>query len=236
MKFLIIQFPGSNCDHDCLHALQAIDGAEPQLVWHRDVDFSQADAVVLPGGFSYGDYLRAGAIAGISPAIQGLKKFAEAGGLVLGICNGFQILCEAGLLPGALALNESQKFICRFAQVRIETTDSPFTFQQHTGRVLRLPVAHGEGRYVADSSTLSQLRRENRILFRYDRGETSSSNPNGSVDNIAGILNSERNVLGMMPHPERACSALLGSEDGLAIFQAMVQYWSTVQQRHSAAA
>lgn len=224
MKFGVIVFPGSNCDHDAYHVISKHVGQPVDFIWHRDTDLSSYDAVIIPGGFSYGDYLRAGALARFSPVMTSVKEFAARGRFVLGICNGFQILCESGLLPGALIRNRDLHYICEHVTVRAETTETPFTNQLQAGAVLRMPIAHGEGNYVCDDSALEELEREDRIVFRYcDRlGQTTaSSNPNGSRDNIAGICNRERNVLGLMPHPERACEDLLGSSDGRDIFRSL---------------
>jgi phosphoribosylformylglycinamidine synthase len=224
MKFGVIVFPGSNCDHDAYHVISKHVGQPVDFIWHRDTDLSTYDAVIIPGGFSYGDYLRAGALARFSPVMSSVKEFANEGGLVLGVCNGFQILCEAGLLPGALIRNRDLHFICRHVNVRVETTETPFTHELEPGSVLSLPVAHGEGNYVCDDATLAELEREDRIIFRYcdENGELSEeSNINGSRASIAGICSSERNVLGMMPHPERACEDLLGSSDGRDIFRSL---------------
>jgi phosphoribosylformylglycinamidine synthase len=216
MKFGVVVFPGSNCDHDAWYAVRANLGQEAVFVWHDSDRLGDVDAVILPGGFSYGDYLRCGAIAKFSPVMQAVKRFAADGGLVLGICNGFQILVESGLLPGALVRNAGLKFICREVRLRTETTKSPFTGAATPGQVLRTPIAHGEGCYVADERTLNELEAEDRVVFRY------LDNPNGSARDIAGILNSTRNVMGMMPHPERASDPLMGSTDGLVIFRSMV--------------
>jgi len=221
MKTGVIVFPGSNCDHDAWYAIEKNLHADhpdshARYIWHDSTDLSNLDAVILPGGFSYGDYLRCGAIARFSPVMGAVKKFAAAGGLVLGICNGFQILVEAGLLPGALLRNENLKFVCRTVALRTETTNSPFTNALAKGQILHLPVAHGDGRYFADDATLDMLESEDRIAFRY------VDNPNGSLRNIAGILNHERNVLGMMPHPERACDPLMGSVEGKGIFESIL--------------
>jgi phosphoribosylformylglycinamidine synthase subunit PurQ / glutaminase len=224
LKFGVIVFPGSNCDHDAYHVISKHVGQPVDFIWHRDTDLSSYDAVIIPGGFSYGDYLRAGALARFSPVMNSVKEFAARGGFVLGICNGFQILCEAGLLPGALIRNRDLHFICEHVQVRAETTETPFTNQLKAGSVLRLPIAHAEGNYVCDDSTLAELEREDRIIFRYcdEEGQTTeAANPNGSRDNIAGICNRERNVLGLMPHPERACEDLLGSADGRDLFRSL---------------
>ena len=216
MKFGVVVFPGSNCDHDAWYSVTHNLGHTGEFIWHQDTRLSHLDAVILPGGFSYGDYLRCGAIAKFSPVLSAVKKFAADGGLVAGVCNGFQILTESGLLPGALVRNRGLKFICRDLPLRIETTDSPFTNSGSKGQVLHLPIAHGEGCYVADQRTLDELEAEDRIAFRY------LDNANGSERAIAGILNAGRNVLGMMPHPERATDPLMGSTDGLVVFQSMV--------------
>ena len=224
MKFAVVQFPGSNCDQDCVAALNGFDGVRADFVWHKETSLAGYDAIVLPGGFSYGDYLRTGAIARFSPIMQAVVKDAAAGKLVIGICNGFQILCEAGLLPGALIRNRDLHFICEHVHVRVETTETPFTNQLQAGSVLRLPIAHAEGNYVCDDEMLEELMREDRIIFRYcdKRGSaTAEANPNGSRESIAGICNRERNVLGLMPHPERACEDLLGSADGRDIFSSL---------------
>ena len=224
MKFGVIVFPGSNCDHDAYHVISKHVGQPVDFIWHRDTDLSSYDSVIIPGGFSYGDYLRAGALARFSPVMNSVKDFAARGGLVLGICNGFQILCEAGLLPGALIRNRDLHFICDHINVRVETTETPFTNQLEAGRILQIPIAHADGNYVCDDETLEELKREDRIIFRYTDalGEaTTEANPNGSRDNIAGLCNSERNVMGLMPHPERACEDLLGSSDGRDIFRSL---------------
>ncbi len=217
MKFGVIVFPGSNCDHDAFYAVAHNLRQPAEFIWHDSNSLGDVDAVILPGGFSYGDYLRCGAIAKFSPVMSAVKKFAAAGGPVLGVCNGFQILVEAGLLPGALLRNRGLQFICREVKLRVETTDSPFTNAAGKGRQLHLPIAHGEGCYYADERTLDELDAEDRVAFRY------LNNPNGSLRDIAGILNRERNVMGMMPHPERATEALMGSSDGLAVFQSLLQ-------------
>jgi phosphoribosylformylglycinamidine synthase len=223
-RFGIVTFPGSNCDHDAYHAAKHVLGAEATFVWHQDTDLSNVDVVVLPGGFSYGDYLRSGAIARFSPVMDAVVDFANAGGLVLGVCNGFQVLCEAGLLPGTLARNDSLRFVCKPTAVRVERIDTPFTAQYAPKQVLSLPVAHGEGRYVADDATLDALDANNQVLFRYtdaDGRPTDDANPNGSMRNIAGICNERRNVLGLMPHPERHVESLLGSADGRPLFESL---------------
>lgn len=227
MKFAVLRFPGSNCDQDCLHAINALPNAEAVAVWHKDSTLPECDVVVVPGGFSYGDYLRCGAIARFSPIMAAVKEFAAAGGRVLGICNGFQILCESGLLPGALVRNRDLHFICEHRHLRIETPDSPFLRDTRAGMLLNLPIAHGEGCYFADDETLLDLAKHRQVLLRYadEHGRTTEeSNPNGSRSNIAGICNRERNVFGLMPHPERACDPLLGSTDGLAIFNSLVNH------------
>jgi phosphoribosylformylglycinamidine synthase I len=217
MKIGVVVFPGSNCDHDAWYAFNHNLGVTAEYIWHDESSLGAFDAVVLPGGFSYGDYLRCGAIARFSPVMRAVGKFAAAGGPVLGICNGFQILVESGLLPGALMRNASLKFVCRDVHLRVETTNSPLTCALSRGQTLRMPVAHGEGRYYADDRTLDALESDGRIAFRY------LDNPNGSMRDIAGILNEGRNVLGMMPHPERACDALMGSTDGYGILASLVE-------------
>ena len=217
MRFGVIVFPGSNCDHDAFYAVGNNLGQPVEYIWHDSSTLGAVDAVILPGGFAYGDYLRCGAIAKFSPVMKAVRRFAADGGLVLGVCNGFQILVEAGLLPGALIRNRGLKFICREVRLRVETTDSPFTSAGRKGQILRLPIAHGEGCYFADQRTLDELEAEDRIAFRYD------GNPNGSLRDIAGILSRERNVMGMMPHPERATEPLMGSSDGLTVFHSMLR-------------
>lgn len=217
MKFGVIVFPGSNCDHDAFYAVANNLGQPAEFIWHDSSSLGDVDAVILPGGFAYGDYLRCGAIAKFSPVMKAVKDFAASGGLVLGICNGFQILVEAGLLPGALIRNSNLKFVCRDVHLRTETTNSPFTNVAEKGEILRVPIAHGEGCYYADERTLDQLEAEDRVAFRY------LDNPNGSLRDIAGILSAGRNVMGMMPHPERATEPLVGSSDGLAVFQSMMR-------------
>ncbi len=216
MKFGVVVFPGSNCDHDAWYAASQNLSESAEFLWHDSPRLGDVDVVVLPGGFSYGDYLRCGAIAKFSPVMGAVKKFAQEGGLVLGICNGFQILVESGLLPGALIRNRGLKFICKPVRLRVETTDSPFTAAASEGQELTIPIAHGEGCYVADERTLDQLEAEDRVVFRY------VDNPNGSLRDIAGILNEGRNVLGMMPHPERAADPLMGSTDGLVVLKSIV--------------
>ena len=224
MKFGVVMFPGSNCDHDTYHVISKVIGQPVDFIWHRRDSVGDCDAIILPGGFSYGDYLRTGAIARFSPVMGAVKEFASRGGLVMGICNGFQILCEAGLLPGALLRNRNLKFICEHVNMRVEAVDTPFTNRCRRGQVLSVPIAHGDGNYFCDEETLRELQREDRIVFRYSREDgvlDDASNPNGSIENIAGICNRERNVLGLMPHPERASEALLGSNDGRIIFYSL---------------
>jgi phosphoribosylformylglycinamidine synthase len=233
MKAAVIRFPGSNCDQDCHLVLRQL-GVDVSYVWHKDASVAGYDLIVLPGGFSYGDYLRCGAIARFSPVMQGVKQAAAAGTLVLGICNGFQILCEAGLLPGALVRNRDLHFICEHRAVRVEDVANPFLNQSRTGTVLDLPIAHGEGCYVADAATLRELNLRGRVLLRYtdERGAaTDAGNPNGSAENIAGICNAARNVFGLMPHPERAADPLLGGVDGRVIFESVL---ATLGVRHAA--
>jgi phosphoribosylformylglycinamidine synthase I len=225
MRFGIVVFPGTNCDRDCWHVVKAVLNCDVDFVWHQERDVSRFDCIILPGGFSYGDYLRVGAIARFSPVMESVRDFAEKGGLVIGICNGFQILVEAGLLPGALVRNKTIHFICKFVNLRVENADTPFTNQCEFGQVLRIPIAHNDGRYFCDKETLRRLERNGQIVFRYctpDGEVTEEANPNGSVGNIAGIVNEKRNVLGMMPHPERASERLLGSEDGLFIWRSIL--------------
>ena len=226
MKFGIVTFPGSNCDYDAYHAVVDALGETATYLWHKDHDLQDSDVVILPGGFSYGDYLRAGAIARFSPIMREVSAFARRGGPVLGICNGFQIACEAGLLPGALMRNAGLKFVSEAVFVRVENTDTIFTNQLAAGDVLRIPIAHGEGRYVADPETIARLEGEGRVVFRYVNAggaRDAGANPNGSMHDIAGIVSDAGNVLGMMPHPERAADPLLGSDDGLAIFQSVLE-------------
>jgi len=226
MKCGVVTFPGSNCDRDCFHILSDIFGLDTQWVWHKETSLGAFDLVVLPGGFSFGDYLRPGSIAKFSPILKAVVAFAEGGGRVLGICNGFQILVESGLLPGALLDNQSQKFICRYLNVRVDNADTVFTGACEPGEVLRIPVAHAQGNYFADPDTLKRLEDENRIVFRYcdDKGElTDTANPNGSMSNIAGLINEGGNVMGMMPHPERCADPLWAEQDGRKIFQSLVE-------------
>ena len=225
MRFAVLQFPGSNCDQDCVHVLSNVLGQDADYLWHKEESIGGADAVVVPGGFSYGDYLRTGSIAQFSPVMNAVKAFANAGGLVIGICNGFQILCETGLLPGALVRNRSLQFRCETIFLKIPTTDSPFTCEVPEDRLLCVPIAHGEGCYFADDEVLAKLRADDQILFQYasETGDlTDEANPNGSLLNIAGICNEGRNVCGMMPHPERASENILGAADGRLVFESML--------------
>jgi len=223
MNFAVLQFPASNCDQDAVHAVCRL-GHSARLVWHKDASLGDADCIIVPGGFSYGDYLRCGAIARFSPVMQAVKQFADNGGLVLGICNGFQVLTEAGLLPGALIRNRDLQFHCEFIHLKTATYDSPFANKIPAGKILRVPIAHGEGCYYADKETLDRLVAHRQVLWQYCDASgnlTDSANPNGSLQNIAGICNDERNVAGLMPHPERACELLLGSDDGKWIFESI---------------
>ena len=231
MKFGVLIFPGSNCDHDTHHVIGSVMGQPVTYLWHESSDLEGCDAILVPGGFAYGDYLRTGAIARFAPVMKSVRRFAAGGGLVLGICNGFQILCEAGLLPGALMRNAGLHYICKQVHLRVETSASPFTDGLTRGQVLKMPIGHMEGNYFCDAAMLETLRREDRIAFRYatTAGEVNAAaNPNGSLDNIAGILSEGRNVLGMMPHPDRSSEALLGSIDGLKVFQSMARSLATV--------
>jgi phosphoribosylformylglycinamidine synthase len=221
MRFGVVVFPGSNCDHDAWYAVSANLGHQAEFLWHDQRSLNNVDAIILPGGFSYGDYLRCGAIAKFSPVMQSVKEFAKSGGLVMGICNGFQILCESGLLPGVLVRNEQLKFICAPVDLTVETTASPFTNRAKKGQRITIPIAHGDGNYRADERTLDRLEAEDRILFRYAE-DVPAVQYNGAARRIAGILNEDRNVLGMMPHPERACDPLLGLNDGRVIFESVV--------------
>jgi phosphoribosylformylglycinamidine synthase len=225
MKFGIVTFPGSNCDYDAYQAVVERLGEEAVFLWHKDHDLQQSDVIVLPGGFSYGDYLRAGAIARFSPVMQDVVSFAKRGGPVLAICNGFQIACEAGLLPGALLRNANLKFVCEMVRLRVESNETLFTNRYERGAVIRVPIAHGDGRYTADEATLERLEGEGRVVFRYVGGPGDADewwSPNGSMRSIAGIVNDAGNVLGLMPHPERVVDPLLGSEDGLGIFESVL--------------
>jgi len=228
MRFGVVVFPGSNCEMDCYHVIDRVLGMDVDYVWHRETDVSSYDCLVLPGGFSYGDYLRCGAIARFSPVMEAVKEYAGAGGLVIGICNGFQILLEAGLLPGAMLQNTSLHFICRFVNLRIENAQTPWTNQGERGRVLRIPINHYEGNYITDKATHRRLVEEGRIILRYcdEKGEvTATANPNGAMDNIAGICNEGFNVFGLMPHPERAAEDILGGTDGLVIWESVMAHF-----------
>jgi phosphoribosylformylglycinamidine synthase len=226
MRFGVVVFPGSNCDHDAWYALGEVLHQPVDFLWHQSEEVKGFDAILLPGGFSYGDYLRTGAIARFSPVMRAVETFARGGGLVLGVCNGFQILCEAGLLPGVLQRNAGLRFVCRQVHVRVETSDTPFTAAAKTGQVLQMPIAHGDGNYFCDPATLADLERNHQIVFRYvtpDGREDAAANPNGSLANIAGVCNRERNVIGLMPHPERAVEVALGSTDGLVILRSLIE-------------
>jgi phosphoribosylformylglycinamidine synthase len=226
MKFAVVQFPGSNCDQDCVHVLGNVLGHTARVLWHKQTSLSDADAVVIPGGFSYGDYLRTGAIARFSPIMQAVQTFAANGGLVLGVCNGFQILCEAGMLPGALIRNRSLQFRCENVFLQTQTRKSPYT-NAIPDKLIRIPIAHGEGCYFADADSLARLKSNDQVLWRYvnaDGQPTELANPNGSMDNIAGICNEARNVAGLMPHPERASEAILGCADGRSIFESIIAW------------
>jgi phosphoribosylformylglycinamidine synthase len=226
MKFAVVVFPGSNCDHDAYYAAKHVLREDAELIWHKDTSLKGADVVILPGGFAHGDYLRTGAIARFSPIMQEVKAFAAAGGPVLGICNGFQVLLEAGLLPGAMLRNRSLHFRCEHVHVRVEQVDTPFTAAAKPKQVLRIPIAHGEGNYYAEPDVIDRLERNRQVVFRYVNAsgtETDEANPNGSVHNIAGITNEARNIVGLMPHPERACELAVGSADGLVVFQSVLK-------------
>ncbi len=238
MNFAVLQFPGSNCDQDVVHVLRNVLGQNARLLWHKEASLGQTDAVIIPGGFSYGDYLRTGAIARFSPVMQAVKLFAAEGGYVLGICNGFQILCEAGLLPGALIRNRSLQFRCEHVFLKTLTAESPFTSQVPAGKLLRIPIAHGEGCYFADPQTIARLKANNQVLWQYvnEKGEpTAISNPNGSLENIAGICNEQRNVAGLMPHPERASESILGCADGRRIFDSLINALASAKKTPVAA-
>ena len=227
MKFAVIVFPGSNCDHDCYHAAKHVIGQSADFVWHKEKDLSGYDAVILPGGFSYGDYLRTGAMARLSPVMKAVEDFARQGGLVLGICNGFQILLEAGLLPGAMLRNRSLQFICKDVYLRVDNINTPFTCNYIENQIVRMPIAHAEGNYYVDQETYTHLQKNNQIVFRYtgkDGRPVDEVNPNGSIGNIAGVCNEKGNVLGMMPHPERCGEEILGGTDGYILFESMVYY------------
>jgi phosphoribosylformylglycinamidine synthase len=236
MKFAIVVFPGSNCDHDAHYAAEHVLGQQAELIWHKDTSLKGADVVVLPGGFAHGDYLRTGAIARFSPIMQEVKRFADAGGPVLGICNGFQVLLEAGLLPGAMLRNDSLHFRCEHVYVKVEQTDTPFTLACSPSRPLRIPIAHGEGNYYAEPDVVARLEKNRQVVFRYVDAtgqRLPDANPNGSLNNIAGICNDARNVVGLMPHPERACELAVGSADGLGMFESAVKAVSEGAFAHS---
>jgi phosphoribosylformylglycinamidine synthase subunit PurQ / glutaminase len=241
MKFGVVQFPGSNCDDDTYHAIGSVTGQPVDFIWHQSEQVSGFDVIILPGGFAFGDYLRTGAIARFSPVMRAVGRFARSGGLVLGICNGFQILLEAGLLPGAMMRNKQLRFLCRQVHVRIESTDTPFTCAAKQGQVLQMPIAHMEGNYFCDAATLADLERNEQVIFRYVHPDGSAAgvddfaaNPNGALNAIAGICNRERNVVGLMPHPERAVELPLGSADGLVIFRSIVASLSGSKEREAA--
>ena len=226
MKFGIVVFPGSNCDHDCYHVVKNVLGQEAEYIWHKETQINGFDCLILPGGFSYGDYLRTGAIAKFSPVMKGVKEFADSGGLVIGICNGFQILVEAGLLPGVLMRNRDLKFICENRYLKVENRDIPFTRLYNKGEVINVPIAHADGNYFADDQTLKRLQDNGQIVFRYcdaDGNTTEEANPNGSLLNIAGVCNEKRNILGMMPHPERCAEEIMGNTDGKRIFESLLK-------------
>jgi len=234
MKFGVVVFPGSNCDSDTLYAIKGVFNQEAEFLWHKDHDLKNSDCIIFPGGFSYGDYLRSGAIARFSPLIKEILEFALDGGLVLGICNGFQILLELGLLPGAMLRNKNLKFLCQHVNIRIDNTDTPFTLAGNVGQVLNLPIAHFDGNYYIDNNGLNDLNKQDQIVFRYSdpNGNLSEkSNVNGSINSIAGLINKNGNVLGMMPHPERASEALLGSDDGRVIFESIIQFIKQKKKR-----
>ncbi len=231
MKFGVVVFPGSNCDQDCVHVLGDVLNQDVVALWHQDTTLKSCECIVLPGGFSYGDYLRTGAIARFSPIMASVSQFAKDGGLVIGICNGFQILLESGLLPGAMMRNVGLRFICKFVTVRVERTDTPFTNRFRQGQVIRLPIAHNEGNYTADAKLLKRLQQHDQVLFRYcdaDGQLTPLANPNGSADFIAGITNAAGNILGLMPHPERASESVLGSVDGRLLFESLIEAYAHV--------
>jgi phosphoribosylformylglycinamidine synthase subunit PurQ / glutaminase len=230
VKFAIIVFPGSNCDHDAYHAARHVAGQSAEYIWHKDTDLQGADVVILPGGFAHGDYLRTGAMARFSPIMREVEAFARRGGPVLGICNGFQVLLEAGLLPGAMLRNRGLKFVCEHVHLRVEQTDTPFTALCRSGQVLRIPIAHGEGNYFAEPDVIARLEANRQVVFRYATAAgsvTEDANPNGSAASIAGLCNETRNVVGLMPHPERACEPLLGSGDGLVMFESVIHSLKT---------
>jgi phosphoribosylformylglycinamidine synthase I len=226
MKFGVVVFPGSNCDHDAFYAIGNVLKKPVEFIWHQSENLANCDAIILPGGFAFGDYLRTGAIARFSPVMKPVEKFAKSGGMVLGICNGFQILLEAGLLPGAMMRNVGLRYICRHVHIRVEQTNTPFTSEAKQGQILKIPIAHNDGNYNCDEATLAQLEKNRQVIFRYttpDGSDDAAGNPNGSMANIAGICNREHNVAGLMPHPERAVESALDSADGLVIFRSMVE-------------
>jgi phosphoribosylformylglycinamidine synthase I len=226
MKFGVVVFPGSNCDHDAFYAIGNILEKPVEFIWHQSENLANCDAIILPGGFAYGDYLRTGAIARFSPVMKSVEKFAKSGGMVLGICNGFQIMLEAGLLPGAMMRNVGLRYICRHVHIRVEQTNTPFTTAAKQGQILKIPIAHNEGNYNCDEATLAELEKNGRVIFRYttpDGSDDGAGNPNGSMNNIAGICNPERNLVGLMPHPERAMESVLDSADGLVVFRSIVE-------------
>jgi len=238
MRWGVVTFPGSNDDHDALWVASHVLGDDAVSLWHKDRDLKSADCIVLPGGFSYGDYLRCGAMARFSPIMESVIDFARSGGLVLGTCNGFQILCESGLLPGALIRNRSLRFICEQASLRVEQTDTPFTNRYTAGELISIPIKHGDGCYIADATTLEHLEKNHRVVMRYvdfSGRATAEANPNGSLNNIAGIVNDQGNVFGLMPHPEHACERKLGGEDGLKLFQSVTSWYANRSQPHHAA-
>ena len=240
MKTKVVVFPGSNCDHDAMYAVRNVLGeSDTSFVWHKEESIgSGVDLVILPGGFSYGDYLRTGAIARFSPVMKDVIRFANDGGTVIGICNGFQVLCESGLLPGVLIRNESLKFICREIHLKVEKNDTRFTSELTKGQTIRIPIAHGEGNYIAEPDVLAELEANKQVVFRYSDANGNvvpTANPNGSLNNIAGIVSKEGNVMGMMPHPERACESILGSADGLKVFQSLQKYFAERKQLRQAA-
>ena len=218
IKFGVIVFPGSNCDHDCFHVIKNVLKQPVEYIWHKDTQLDNFNCIIIPGGFSYGDYLRCGAIARFSPIMSSVIKFAESGGLIIGICNGFQILLEAGLLPGAMLRNQNLHFICKYTELKVENTNTPFSSQYKKGQIVRIPIAHNEGNYYIDQKELDALRQNNQIVFRY------CDNPNGAVDEIAGVVNKRRNVLGMMPHPERCSESILGSSDGRVLWESIIDW------------
>src|ERR1700737_3823017 len=233
MKFGVVVFPGSNCDHDAFYAIGNVLQKPVEFIWHQSQALGNCDAIILPGGFAYGDYLRTGAIARFSPVMKAGEKFAKSGGMVLGVCNGFQILLEAGLLPGAMMRNSGLRFICRHVHIRVEQTDTPFTSAARKNQILKLPIAHSDGNYNLDENTVADLEKNRQIVFRYttpDGSDDAAANPNGSTANISGICNRERNVVGLMPHPERAVESALGSADGLVILRSLVESLVTTQK------